>query len=284
MGHYLIPLDQAQAEFPEYTFLKALTPSAQKAAFHVQDSNGFDLCLKLIAPDYRMDRLQREIRALLTLDHPNVVKLKEYTFTETATGHRHYLVEEFVPGHDLEELLLADIPWERATAARVFAQLMDGLSALDAKSIVHRDLAPRNVRIHSSGRPVVIDFGLARHLDLPDLTATVDGARIGTPIYSAPEQCRGTKRDIDHRTDLFAVGIILYRALTGEHPFYVPGMQREELDRRICELDLHLTKPCFQALPPQWKLLVSKLLQRERSGRPSSASQVAVILRKLETV
>src|ERR1019366_6588709 len=105
-----------------------------------------------------------------------------------------------------------------------FAALCDGLSALKQEGIVHRDIKPENIRVKPSGAPVIIDFGLARHLSLPDLTQTVEGAAIGTPLYFAPEQFDGTKHDIDHRTDLFALGILLFEALTGEHPFYRPSM------------------------------------------------------------
>lgn len=192
MPLFTIPLAHAAAMFPEYTFVRALTPSAQKAAFHVRDRHGHDLCLKIISPDYERDRLDREIQALQSLDHPNVVKLIEYTFSSKPGQQRHYLIEEFISGRDLKEILLPGRPWTLGNAGTFFAAVCDGLSALKNKEIVHRDIKPENIRVRPDGTPVLIDFGLARHLNLPDLTLTVLGAAIGTPLYFAPEQFDGT--------------------------------------------------------------------------------------------
>ena len=84
---YLVPIDEAQAHFPEFEFVAALTPSAQKAAFHVRRS-GKSLCLKLISPEYGTDRIQREILAMQAIDHPNVVRLLEYEFSAKAEKQR----------------------------------------------------------------------------------------------------------------------------------------------------------------------------------------------------
>lgn len=280
---FVVPLAQAQAEYPEYTFVAALTPSEQKAAFHVRDQAGADLCLKIIAPNYGFDRLDREIQALQSLDHPNVVSLKEYTFSSKPGHRRHFMVEEFVDGVDFAARLLPGHPWPRPEAANFFAALCDGLSALQNKKLVHRDLKPTNIRVRPNGSPVVIDFGLARHLDLPDLTKTGEGAAIGTPAYFAPEQAdpHGTKHGIDHRTDLFAVGIMLYQALIGRHPFLKPGMTVPALRDAICTSAEPLQAAEFAALPAEWKLLLAKLLEKQRAQRPASAAQVATILRKI---
>jgi len=283
MPPFIVPIADARALFPEYTFVRALTPSAQKAAFHVRDSEGHDLCLKMISPDYERDRLDREILAMQSLDHPNVVKLIEYTFSSKPGLQRHYVIEEFIDGTDLRQILQPGHPWDRRTAVQVFSAICDGLAALKSKGIVHRDIKPENIRVRPDGRPVIIDFGLARHLGLPDLTQTIAGAAIGTPLYFAPEQFDGTKHDIDHRTDLFALGILLHEALTGEQPFYHPSMTTlAQLRQAVCESVVHLTRASFVALPPKWKTLLSRLLERDRSKRPLDASQVATILRRLE--
>lgn len=279
---FAINLADAQAKFPDYTFIKALTPSAQKAAFHVRDKDGRDLCLKIVAPSYERDRLDREILAMQTVDHPNVVRLREYTFSSKPGQQRHFIIEEFVDGADLADKLKPGTPWVVKDAVAFFAQLCDGLAALRQKGIVHRDVKPQNIRVRPDGTPVIIDFGLARHLGLPDLTKTVQGARIGTPTYFAPEQFDGNKNDIDHRTDLFAVGILLYEATTGEAPFIDSTVHTVgQLRDAVCDRNDHLKRPAFVALDASLKVLIGKLLEKQRAKRPADAAQVASILRKV---
>lgn len=275
------PLDDAKAAFPEYTFISSLTPSEQKAAFHVKDSSGTDLCLKIIAPNCDIDRVQREILALQSISHPNVVSLREYTFSTSQGRQRHYLIEEFIEGSDMTPLLQVGA-WTTDRVSDFFAALCDGLYALRGANVVHRDLKPTNVRVRPDGTPVIIDFGLARHLGLSDLTRTAQGARLGTPLYFAPEQWEGTKRDIDHRTDLFAVGVLIYEALIGRHPFLTAAVtDLPELQEAICRSTDCLRASEFLALARPWQLLLGRLLDKERSRRPQDAAQVAHMLRKL---
>jgi serine/threonine protein kinase len=119
-------------------------------------------------------------------------------------------------------------------------------------------------------------------LALPDLTQTAAGAAIGTPKYFAPEQFEGTKHDIDHRTDLFALGIMIYEALTGESPFYTAAMtSRAQLQQAVCHSTVHLSKASFLGLDARWQTLIRRLLEQERAKRPADAAQVASVLRKL---
>jgi serine/threonine-protein kinase len=191
-------------------------------------------------------------------------------------------VEEFIEGKDLKDLLIPGKPWPIKDVAKFFSAVCDGLFAMKGKDIVHRDIKPANIRVRSDGSPVIIDFGLSRHLNLPDLTLTADGAAIGTPRYFAPEQFEGTKHDIDHRTDLFALGILIYEALTGESPFYHSKMTAgAQLRQAVCESTVHLAKPSYLALDQKWRILLARLLEKERAKRPSDAQQVGAILNKL---
>jgi serine/threonine protein kinase len=275
-------LEQARIEYPEYTFISALTPSEQKAAFHVRNAAGEDLCLKIIAPNYDIARLDREIMALQSISHPNVVRLREYTRSSKPGIQRHYMVEDYVAGTDLGDRLLPNQQWSTPEVSRFFAELCDGLSALRDLDIVHRDLKPSNIRVRPNGSPVIIDFGLARLLDQPDLTSTSEGAAIGTLRYFSPEQCRGTKYDIDHRTDLFAVGVLLYQALTGRHPFWQDGITDSQFRDAICESFNCFEALEFSSLPDRWRTIVRRLLNKERAQRPYSAAQVGAILRRIE--
>jgi len=274
-------MDEARAMFPEYDFISALPPSAQKAAFEVRDSDGQHLCLKVIAPDYGIDRLEREVLALQSLDHPNVARLIEYTFS-TREGHqRHFVIEEFVEGSDLSASLVDRQPWHLNEVASVFGKLLDGLSEIHDLRIVHRDLKPSNIRMRNGTDPVIIDLGLARHLDRTDLTRTEEGAAIGTPAYFSPEQFSGTKHDIDQRTDLFAVGLLIYQAAVGTHPFLEEGMSYQNLKDAVLKADDYLSHEGFLALPAEWQLIVSKLLEHEKVKRPVSSRQVRSVLARI---
>lgn len=279
---FVVPIETAQASYPDYEFIAALTPSEQKAAFHVVARDGGEhLCLKIINPDYEAERLDREIRALQTIDHQNVVHLREYTFTITSSGNRHYMIEEFIDGTDLKDQLVSGNPWPVERAAQFFAQVCDGLGTVHAARIVHRDLKPSNIRVRPRDVPVIIDFGVARHLSLPDLTRMSQGAALGTPAYFAPEQFTGTRDDIDHRTDLFAVGILLYQAVTGNHPFLRDNMTYQQLSDAVCTGNGHFEVANFTNLPDAWQLVLGRLLEKQRSRRPQNASQVSAILRRI---
>ncbi|MBX3004851.1 MAG: serine/threonine protein kinase [Anaerolineales bacterium] len=274
---FIVPIEEAIANFPQFTFVQALTPSEQKAAFHVRAEDGNDYCLKIISPKYELDRLKREILALQRLSHPHVVQLIEYTYSSGPQGEKHYMIEQFIPGHDLSEILARE-KLSINEVLRLFIPLFDGLASLYSIGIVHRDLKPSNIRVSSDLQPTIIDFGLARHLNMPDLTLTEQGARIGTPAYFAPEQFTGTKHDIDHRTDLYAGGLLLYEALTGAHPYLMPGMRFEELMEAAISSFNYQENPAFQELPSNLRLLVSKLLSKERSRRPISGETVSKLL------
>ncbi|MCB2202044.1 serine/threonine protein kinase [bacterium] len=276
---FSISIDDARRDFPQYEFVEALTPSEFKAAFHVKDASGSDLCLKIINPSSELSRVKREIVALQQLSHPNLARLVEYTYSSKQGHQTHFLVEEYVGGSDLSEKL--GVPWQSRTACVFFLQLFAGLSELKRKQLVHRDLKPNNIRVRLDGSPVIVDFGLVRHLGLPDLTQTADGAAIGTPRYFAPEQCKGTKHDIDHRTDLFAAGVLMYETLTAQHPFYHANMTIQELYDSICEAEDWRANSTLGSLPMGWQLLIERLLSKERADRPFDADQVCHVLGRI---
>lgn len=278
---FAVSIDAAREQFPNYEFVCALTPSAQKAAFHVR-KDGRDLCLKIIAPTQALDRVQREVLAMQTIQHPNVVRLLEYEYSARAGNSRHYLIEEFIAGEDMSAQLVLGKSWPLSRLITFFSAICDGLEELNSHHIVHRDLKPSNIRIRSDGVPVIIDFGLARLLDMESLTETLAGAMIGTPRYFSPEQFRGTKRDIDHRTDLYALGVLIYEAAVGRHPSMADKPQTiDQLSEAVCNSESFINNAAFKALPQRLNLLVRRLLEKERARRPSNAKLVGQILRNL---
>jgi len=278
---FQIAIEDAKKEFPDFEFVAALTPSAQKAAFHVR-REGVDFCLKIIAPNQSLERVQREVLAMQSMKHPNVVRMIEYEYSARWGHSRHYLIEEFISGTDLSARLAGARPWTLKELAATFGPICDGLVALQEQQIVHRDLKPSNIRVRPDGTPVIIDFGLARLLDLDSLTFTHQSAMIGTPRYFSPEQFKGTKRDIDHRTDLYALGVLIYEAAVGHHPAIDSKIKTvEQLTDAVCNSESFIKDKTYQALVPNLRLIVGRLLEKERAKRPASAAIVAKVLRNL---
>jgi tetratricopeptide (TPR) repeat protein/tRNA A-37 threonylcarbamoyl transferase component Bud32 len=165
-------------------------------------------------PDF-LGRFQREAQAIAQLHHPNIVQV----FDVDSQGDQHYIVMEYLQGQSLKtELDEHFLRGERLPVERVlelFHALLDAVGYAHARGLIHRDLKPTNVMIEPDGRVVLTDFGIAQMVDAVKLTAT--GVTVGTPAYMSPEQ--GQSQPIDARTDIYALGIMLYECLTGQIPF-----------------------------------------------------------------
>ncbi len=162
-------------------------------------------------------RFQREAEACAAIDHPNVVDV--YDVHRTADG-QPYLVTEFLDGQDLGSMLEGRGKLEPAIAVHIGRELCRALSAAHARGIIHRDMKPENVFVMGDERAPqvkVLDFGISKIMEDRSSALTRTGTIVGTPAYISPEQAAG--RPVDQRTDIYAVGAILYRALTGRLPF-----------------------------------------------------------------
>lgn len=159
-------------------------------------------------PEFR-DRFEREAKALARLDHPSIVRVHDFGEVDGT----FYLIMEHVDGTDLRELILDGL--EPAAASRIVAQLCDALAYAHAHGVVHRDIKPENVLINRDGVVKVADFGLAKLQKVEMRTRT--HRVVGTPQYMAPEQLRDPS-SVDHRADVFAIGVVFYEMLTGQLP------------------------------------------------------------------
>ncbi|HEX8698910.1 MAG TPA: protein kinase, partial [Myxococcaceae bacterium] len=158
-----------------------------------------------------LERFRREVRLARRISHPNVARMHD--LGEHA-GHL-FLTMEYVEGEDLQSLLGRERSLGPARAARIALGVCEGLAAAHAAGVVHRDLKPANVLLEPSGRVVLTDFGIARAV--AGEAALRTQGMVGTPMYMAPEQLSGGK--VDARSDLYAVGLLLYEMLTGQAPF-----------------------------------------------------------------
>ncbi len=201
------------------------------------------------------DALRREAEAAAKLNHPNVVTVHD--FGSCPAGP--YLILELLRGDPLSQRL-ARGPLPPHEAVRIASGVAQALVHAHGAGVVHRDLKPGNVFLGQGGSIKVLDFGLARILG-------VGGAQGGTPGYMAPEQCRGEPED--ERTDLFALGVLLFRMLTGVMPFAVVAGRSAVLDGGAPP------EPRGKGLPPRLSSLVGRLLAKDPELRPRTALEVA---------
>jgi Tol biopolymer transport system component len=254
---------------------------------------GRDVAIKLLPADFakdpeRLRRFEIEARAAGSLNHPNLVTIHEFG----VHGTTPYLVMELLEGETLRDKL-GDTSLE-ASRARLpirkaldlSQQLANGLAAAHQKGIIHRDLKPENVFVTEDGRLKILDFGLAKLVDgaggnasESDVTRargnTSPGSIMGTVGYMSPEQVRG--QEVDHRTDIFACGAILYEMLSGHRAFH--GMSSADAMSAILHEDpRELSSDNGQQVPPGIDRVVRRCLEKEKAQRFESAHDLAFAL------
>jgi eukaryotic-like serine/threonine-protein kinase len=221
-----------------------------------------------------LERFRAEAEAVAALQHPNVVQVYDYGEHDGLP----YFAMEFVPGGTLAARV-HDHPLPPRDAAALMASIADGVQSAHAVGIVHRDLKPENILIqgHGLGTPKVTDFGLAKKVDTADgLTAT--GAILGTPGYMAPEQAAGAGKSADVRTDVYGLGAILYRILTGRPPFQAATMTEILMQVMVEEpVPPARLNPC---IPADLETVCLKCLEKEPSRRYQTAAELADDLRR----
>ncbi|HEX5703525.1 MAG TPA: protein kinase [Pyrinomonadaceae bacterium] len=231
----------------------------------------------------RLRRFEQEARAISALNHPNIITIHEIA---QADGLR-FIVSEFIDGDTLRERMLAE-RLKLTTALDIATQVAGALAAAHAADIVHRDIKPENIMIRRDGLVKVLDFGVAklnepRTLDigseLPTATRlkTEPGMLIGTPSYMSPEQARGDV--IDQRTDLWAVGVVLYEMLAGHPPF--SGQTSSHIIVSILEREPPLLVTLAEDVPTELQRIVRKTLAKDREQRYQTARDLLIDLNSL---
>jgi serine/threonine protein kinase len=258
-----------------YTVVEQVGGGGMGEIYRARDERlGRDVALKIVADHLRDDddellRFEREARTLALLSHPNILGI--YDFGE-AQGVR-FAVTELLVGETLDERLRrGPLPWRTATA--IAAALAHGLAAAHARGIVHRDLKPANVFLLADGGVKILDFGLARltHGDLgTGIKLPKEGAFVGTKVYMSPEQVSGEPADA--RSDIFALGCVLYEMLSGRTPFArlgVAATMAAILHEKPAPLPTHR-----KAIPPALATVVAGCLAKDPQQRFQAALDVA---------
>ena len=220
--------------------------------------SGRDRAVKIIHADgYDQERLGREIEGYRRVDHPNVVELLDFGTIVIAGRTRPSMTFRFVPGGDLQQTLLAHRA-DQDELRGLAVGLLAGVEAMHAVDLLHRDLKPANIALLDGdfARPVILDLGLTKLLDVESMTKYP--ARMGTPLYMAPEQLRQERAR--RASDLWAVAVVLYEASTGHHPYISPS---ESVT--VDELLMRMQSPPHddQDIPADVGALITKLLSPE---------------------
>jgi serine/threonine protein kinase/tetratricopeptide (TPR) repeat protein len=230
-------------------------------------------------PD-RLSRFEREAKALASLDHANIVTIHS---VEESEGFR-FITMELVRGRSLDDAISKD-GLSLAELFRISTALADALSAAHDKGVIHRDLKPANVMVGEDGRVRILDFGLAKLRppdpggeDDPTATATRIGMVVGTVPYMSPEQLKG--EEIDPRTDIFSLGVLIYEMAAGRHPF------RADSSAEVVSSILTSTPPSVteirSGLPEHLGRIIRRCLEKNPARRYRSAREVRDELADLE--
>ena len=260
------------ARLGHYRIIGLLGRGGMADVYRAEDERlGREVALKAVPPEFardadRVERFEREVRAAARLTHPNIVTV--YEFGQGAG--QHFYTMALMPGGDLKARIRAHpdgMPPEEARA--VAAAMARALDYAHQQGFVHRDVKPENILFGEDGAPQLTDFGIARAMS-SGARMTATGMSIGSPHYMSPEQARG--KEVDGRSDLYSLGVVLYEMLTGRAPF--------EAAETFAVAYAHINDPVPQ-LPPtlaDWQPVMDRLLAKSPEDRYSTAAEVAEIL------
>ena len=272
-----------------YRIIKKIAEGGMGAVFEAEQiALGRRVAIKTLhahlAKDEEMvGRFRREAMATTKIGHPNIVEVVDLG---ELSGGVLYLVLEFLEGRDLSRVLKAEGPLPIGRAVRILRQVVDGIGAAHQHGIVHRDLKPENVFLVEGRSQLdfvkVVDFGVSKIKDVSGVDSkTRTGTALGTPYYMAPEQAQGLKT-VDHRADIYAIGVMLYRMLTGHYPF-----DDESYPMLVIKI-------CTEAPPPAstWRAdipdgladLLDRTLAKDPGTRPADCAALANELRRYTTL
>ncbi len=262
-----------------YRVIRSLGQGGTASVYHVYDSTlDIESALKLLLPkrskkEKWLKRILREVKIARLLNHPNLVRI--YDVYEIEEFNRlPFITMEFIQGESLETVMRNRGALEIAEAQAIILQLCAGLEVAHAAGIVHRDFKPANIMIEKTGRVVILDFGLALgNSEIKAFDTQTEGL-VGTPCYMAPEQFENTR--VDHRADIYALGLIAFEMVTGTRPFKSESIIGVAYKRWHEEAPnpMELRKD----LPPRLAAVISRCLKKNLHERIGSMAEISSLL------
>ena len=236
-------LSELAEQFPQLEIIELLGQGGMGAVYKARQKQLDRLvALKILPPQVGQDeafaeRFTREARSLAKLNHPHIVTVHDFGHTDSGL---YYFIMEFVEGTDLRHVI-HEGKMSAKEALSIVPQICDALNYAHEEGVVHRDIKPENILLDNRGNVKIADFGLAKLLGQPGtfFTLTQDGQKMGTPHYMAPEQIEHPGQ-VDHRADIYSLGVVFYEMLTGELPIgrFAPPSQKVKVDVRLDDVVL----------------------------------------------
>jgi tetratricopeptide (TPR) repeat protein len=261
-----------------YEIIEELGKGGMGTVYRVEDTKiGQDIALKLIKPEIASDkktieRFRNELKTTRMISHRNVCRMFDLGDSEGT----YFITMEYIPGEDLKSFIRRVGQLPSGKAISIAKQVCEGLAEAHRLGVVHRDLKASNIMIDKEGNARIMDFGIARSIRAKGLTG--EGIIIGTPEYMSPEQAEA--KEIDHRSDIYSVGVILYEMVTGQPPFEgdtplsIAMKHKGEIPKDPKELN--------PQIPEDFNSLILKCLEKDKDKRYQSAEELDDKLSHLE--
>jgi serine/threonine protein kinase/WD40 repeat protein len=272
------PVESLIGQFGEYEILGEIARGGMGVVYRARQTRlNRTVALKMIlsgqlASDVDIKRFYSEAEAAAALEHSGIVPIYEVG----QQGSQHFFSMAYIAGQSLNDRLKSG-PLPPREAAEIMAQVAEAVEFAHEKGIIHRDLKPHNILLDADGKPKVTDFGLAKRMDSADgLTST--GDVLGTPSFMAPEQACGKANEPSRLVDVYALGAVLYAALTGRPPFQAATLV--EVLRQVIEQEPVAPKLLNQSTPEDLNTICLKCLHKDPARRYASAGQLAADLQR----